>query len=357
MSADPERPMAPGPGDAAGNDSGAAGGLAGDGELLWIEVLNRHREVLSRHRLHAAQVRVGRGYDNDLVLDDPHIAPQHLRIGRDGDGQLYAEDLDTLNGLYVAGKHLRQRRVALAEETVLRVGHTWLRVRTHAHSVPAELPLRQASPLWLIALLLFAANLGLVALNIWLNRISPLRPSHYLSPVLTIGAALTIWVGAWALVSRLFSGRAHLVRHLLIATAGYFIEYLYERVVEGSGYALSWNGALRFGYLGTWLLLGSVVLLHLRTVSKRHGVLQVAVVGALTMAAAAASTISRHDAKTLNSNSTAIRHLLPPAFRLAPVHDAEHFFAAAAELRGATDHARNEARNDNGDDDAQDDDE
>ncbi len=56
--------------------------------MIWIEILGRHREVVARYRGDGAEVRIGRGYDNDVVIDDPYVAPAPSarlpRRGREG---------------------------------------------------------------------------------------------------------------------------------------------------------------------------------------------------------------------------------------------------------------------------------
>jgi hypothetical protein len=77
--------------------------------------------------LNSAPVTVGRGGQNDLVLDgDEFASARHARIESRGDG-VWVQDLDSTNGTYVNG-----RRVAGAQRLdpgdVLRVGETDLRV-------------------------------------------------------------------------------------------------------------------------------------------------------------------------------------------------------------------------------------
>jgi pSer/pThr/pTyr-binding forkhead associated (FHA) protein len=55
-------------------------------QVIWVEVLGRHRDVAARYRCAGPMVHVGRAYDNDVVLDDPYVAPRHLRIARDESG-------------------------------------------------------------------------------------------------------------------------------------------------------------------------------------------------------------------------------------------------------------------------------
>jgi pSer/pThr/pTyr-binding forkhead associated (FHA) protein len=78
-------------------------------------------------QLNSAPVTVGRGGQNDLVLDgDEFASARHARIEVRGDG-VWVQDLDSTNGTYVNGS-----RVAGAQRLdpgdVLRVGETDLRV-------------------------------------------------------------------------------------------------------------------------------------------------------------------------------------------------------------------------------------
>ena len=52
------------------------------GPVMWIEVLSRHGEAIQRQRIDGDEARIGRDFDNDVVVDDPHVAPHHARIFR-----------------------------------------------------------------------------------------------------------------------------------------------------------------------------------------------------------------------------------------------------------------------------------
>lgn len=51
-----------------------------------IEAFDRHGALLARAPITHWPVTVGRAMDCDLVLDDPFVAPKHLRITRTADG-------------------------------------------------------------------------------------------------------------------------------------------------------------------------------------------------------------------------------------------------------------------------------
>jgi hypothetical protein len=84
-------------------------------------------EVGDEFQLNAAPLTVGRGGQNDLVLDgDEFASARHARIEVRGDG-VWVQDLESTNGTYVNGS-----RVAGAQRLdagdVLRVGETDLLV-------------------------------------------------------------------------------------------------------------------------------------------------------------------------------------------------------------------------------------
>jgi pSer/pThr/pTyr-binding forkhead associated (FHA) protein len=90
-------------------------------EMTWIELSPRHREHAVHHRIGADAITLGRAWDNDIVLDDAHVAAHHLRIARDAEGRWIAEDLGSINGLRVEGERRAQARVELAPGTTVRI--------------------------------------------------------------------------------------------------------------------------------------------------------------------------------------------------------------------------------------------
>jgi pSer/pThr/pTyr-binding forkhead associated (FHA) protein len=77
--------------------------------------------------LDSAPVTVGRGGQNDLVLDgDEFASARHARIEPRGDG-VWVQDLDSTNGTYVNGSRVAGAQ-RLGPGDVLRVGETDLRM-------------------------------------------------------------------------------------------------------------------------------------------------------------------------------------------------------------------------------------
>src|SRR6185436_14367917 len=147
--------------------------------MIWVEVLSRHRDIAARFRIAAPEARIGRGYDNDVIIDDPYVAAQHLRVFRDETGQLVAEDLGSTNGTFLDGGRSRLARIVVDGKHPIRIGQTHLRIREIHHEVERE---RVAAPEWrtlpiAAAAALGASLLGLSALQVWLAQTVELRAS------------------------------------------------------------------------------------------------------------------------------------------------------------------------------------
>jgi FHA domain-containing protein len=314
-------------------------------QVIWIEILTRSRDVTARLRFTGPEVRVGRGYDNDVVIDDPYVAPRHLRVFRDEQGQLVAEDLGSVNGLYLDRDSRRRERISIDPERPLRVGHTLVRVRGADYAVQTERvagPQTQVSGL-VLTVALAAAVLGITLMLLWLGETDEPRASRYLTPVLSRGLLLAGWVGAWAVLARVFCGSAHFRRNLVIALSGLLALALYTELVRFTSFALTWRVVLTYGYVGTWCILALMCFYHLREIGPTRLKLNGGIVAALLAVTIGLQTLWQSETfRDSGQQSFAIR-LMPPALRLAPIRAENDFFADVAHLKTRVDRDRLDA--------------
>ncbi|HTS84758.1 MAG TPA: FHA domain-containing protein [Usitatibacter sp.] len=310
------------------------------GEVMWIEVLSRHGEVGSRQRIEGDVATVGRAFDNDVVLDDPHVAPHHLRISRGEDGELAAEDLGTLNGLFHEHGATRTPRVSLAKEPGIRIGRTVLRVHDSRHPVPPERLLTppRAHAKWAVGL--GVAVVGTLAILEWLNLTTEPNVTVILRPMIGFVTGLALWTGAWALVSRIFLGQARFALQLRIALTACAVLVAWDQLTESLSFSFAWRALSDYAGLGFWALLAAACWAHLRVIGPRRMRVAMGLVVALTAAGAALQYLARSESQKLVGTRASLGDLRPPEFRLAPLASADDFFKNAAFTKAKVDQLR-----------------
>jgi pSer/pThr/pTyr-binding forkhead associated (FHA) protein len=307
--------------------------------MMWVEVLSRHHDVVARYRC-GDEARVGRAYDNDVVLDDPFVAPHHLRIARDDAGTLHAEDLGSVNGLYGVDDDARAARIALDGQRILRIGRTLLRVRAPEFAVAPE---RAAGPVvrtWPLIAGLSVAVIVLTALTLWLNETRETQSSRYLLPVLGVALVVLVWTTGWAVLSRIFSGHAHFDRHLLAALSGLLAFFLFDELSEYGAFAFSSRTMADYAYVGNWILFGALCFVHLRAMGPGRVRLKAGGVAALAALAIVAQSVSRSEESSLTGQQSYLQGLKPPMFRMKRAQPLDNFLGDTERIKQGLDKAR-----------------
>ncbi len=298
-------------------------------QVIFVELLGRTGDVAHRMQVTSLPVSVGRAYDNDVIVDDPFVAPHHLRIERREDGSLAAVDLGTRNGLHIlpdrgAGDALR-----------LRVGHTVLRVRTRDFPVGEEQPDPVAAR-WgsaSAAVLLLCAYLALLALHTYAATVEEFVPARLfvgLPIALLIPAA---WAGAWAAIGRLSAGRAMFFAHASLTLAGLVATLIIEPISNLLSFSLSLPVItsilpLVLGAVGGTLLYG-----QLRLVSRQSNAVLIAAALVVVGLSVSGTYVAGYlEARDDVSHMDAMRILEPPFTRLAPGVSVDAFIEGAQAL-------------------------
>jgi hypothetical protein len=305
-------------------------------EVIWIEVLSRHRSVVSRHRCTGRGIRIGRAYTNDVILDDPYVAPEHAHIVRGEDGRPIVEDLDTANGLYASHGRTRLARLALDDDTIFRIGHTYLRIRKTDHAVAPERQFGQQSQSWPAILVFAAVVIAAEAAALWLADYAEPRVSTYVVPLLGAIVAIAVWSTLWSIISRIFSGQARFEQNLIVALLGALGFEIVSASSAVGAFGLSWSALASYTYVGYFSLLAAMCFVHLRRINPARSMLAAGVMAALLVAAVTIQTLMQSDARP-GLGQLYVRNLLPPGLRLAPVKDETSFFTAVETLRDKID--------------------
>jgi hypothetical protein len=189
-----------------------------------LEVRDRRLNLLARQRVERFPVRIGRAYDNDVILDDRHVDGHHAVLYLDDDGVVVVEDLGSVNGVRDGLRGAASPRLRLPSGGTVRLGETVLRVLDAGHAVARAVPLAHESRLARLVRTRSAAWVAIGGSMLLSMLLASFRLYDGESAVAAVSAAflvlalLSVWAGIWAIVGRAQGGRAGFLTHLAIAS-------------------------------------------------------------------------------------------------------------------------------------------
>jgi len=314
--------------------------------LALVEVLERDGRVRRVFEVQHWPLTIGRALDNDLVLDDPHLAPHHARIELGVAGGAELEVLPSVNGAWIGKSRIAGgARAALGAppaaaaggahaERAFTLGATRLKLRLAGDALAPERALEPGARHGLtIALALALWAFLLAEHGIELDPGS--KASDWLGPLLGLPAVLALWCGVWALATKLFQHRLEFWAHLGVAVR-------WMLLAEVVGFALAWAAApfgwawpSRMAPLVTGALAAALVWNHARIVLP-HLQRPLAYAAALAFVAGAGILLGLSQQRQDRwFDQLYLTALPPPALLWAEPVKAPDFVAeAAARLRG-----------------------
>mgnify|MGYP003145309218 CR=1 FL=1 len=309
---------------------------------IFVEQLTPDGEVLHRSKVTHLPITIGRAYDNDIILDDPHTAAHHAQIELNQLDELIITDLGSHNGITLT--NTRENFFVVDGDKVYRLGHTRLRIRTADYQVAAEVT-DLTNHQWEG---LLPALTGLVLLLItgltstWLADLNQGTLSKYLLELVSVFGFAIGWSGVWALFGKLFTGHARFGRHLFIASAGLAFLELWEHVSGLLAYALSWEFLTLFNSHPLIVICATVLYFHMRTAgNKRPGRLKLILI-ALVLLGSTITMTKKYQASNHLSDELYMSHIYPPSVRLSRDHSLEEFMADMQSLKKQVDDERKE---------------
>jgi hypothetical protein len=310
------------------------------GALAVIDVEERDGHYRRRHELQRWPVSIGRGLDNDIVLDDPHVAARHLDLN-DDNGQIRFAVGETCNGIRIGGEaHAAGDSGIWPSHAELHLGHTILRLRTAADPLPDEVRLFITGfglgPASIVSLgLLVYALLGW---DSWLGMNGEVALWRALAP-LFIGFTflLSFWVAGWSLVSKLFNKQLQFARHLRLALWWIVLMMAADELLELVSFAFNWPWLDRHAMLIALGGVGALVAAHLRIVALRRAPHLAAGVALLTLAGMSAYMLALYSKTRQVSDHHYMSSLYAPGLRLGKGVSAESFALQAGDLKKTLD--------------------
>ena len=309
--------------------------------LAYVEVLDRHRDVVARHAVYRWPARIGRGYDADVILDDPYVAPEHVTLEPIGGERFRLTDLDTQNGIVL--EEAKERAVEVGPDDLVRLGHTQIRIRARGHAVVQERPVRtielyrRPGPFFAAA----ALAVGLVIWNGWIMTTEEREKYWMLFAVVGLVVVAGTWIAAWSLQSHAIGRRPNFFAHGFIACAGIVALGASEALFEYLSFALDAGSLAYVAGIARAAIFAYMVYRHLLLNSRaRRRSLAYTSAGvsiAVTCVFAAMSLAGDLASEGTQRYNDVIK---TPAVLLRPGTTAEAFLTDARSLKGKVDAMR-----------------
>ena len=305
-------------------------------EVTYVEVLGRHGEVTSRHAARALPMRIGRAYDNDLILEDLYVAPHHVVLQRAPAGDLEIVDTGSRNGFFRAGSRHRLTRERVDPAARYRAGKTQFRVRSAVHPVAEELVEHGTGGLRepIVALISVLAVAAVVLLYVWSSADERIALAKLAQAPVVIALALFIWSGAWGLAGRLLLGERRFAAHLTVAA----LTLIGIAIADQSDYvafALSAPGSHYLATFAVGAFLTWGLWRHISLVIRNPGWGAALAAGAVAAVCGGSFALYSHVDRADNlAHMAYLKAIKAPAVRQVKGSESGRFFRDAEELKG-----------------------
>jgi len=192
---------------------------------LIIEEISRNQKLLHRHKLNKPSIDIGRDYQNDIILADAHICPNHISINL-VDGEWVITDNHSVNGTFIEtpkGKKPTDNQHIVRDGDIIILGKSQLRLLFTDHKVALTqafnpfdnfIDLMHHPVTLSLSISLFFALAGMI---FYLNTPTEVNFSQLFVPAVSMTLGFAFWPAGVSLVSHLQKHDARIMAQLGIS--------------------------------------------------------------------------------------------------------------------------------------------
>jgi hypothetical protein len=194
---------------------------------LIVELVSRSKKLIHSQKISGPEARIGRAYDNDVILTDPYVCPHHLTLTASDDGLWQVCDVDSVNGSFTHDQHQLVGCQTVQNGDVVSLGKSHLRFIYPNQSVAPTIQLSGIEGFLnfissgLVVTLVFALYVGLLLSNQYMQTVTELKPSVLLKTIFTLLLTSSLWPMLCALLARLFKNDARILTQLALSYAAF----------------------------------------------------------------------------------------------------------------------------------------
>ena len=305
-------------------------------DSLVVQTGGRGGRIAELARSREGRLSVGRGYGNDLVLTDQHVAPEQLMFCQEGE-QWLMQVLDHANPVLLNNKRVRNDQIAVSSGDKVTVGRTRLSLYSDAH--PVEKTRKLVLSNWLAMegtsfILPVIVLVGFCALDLVLSYFegsTTLEWEEYAYGILFSSVVIVGWAGIWAITGSIVRQQQHFGLQLIVASIISLSATLLSFVAAYLAYpfhSTTVTEIFEWGFL--FVILVALFQLNLLIATNIRNTLAVAFALTALVSGIAFSFLhfgDEEDAFYLPLPSSA---LVPPAFQLSRASSLDDYFSRVA---------------------------
>jgi hypothetical protein len=220
---------------------------------LAVEVFEQghHRSFVVRSS--KSKFRIGRGWNNEVIVRDPLVDAEHLEIYTDESGFIRVRDLQTENGTRIGRKPMPQD-VEVPFGQPVRIGHSNIVIHQGNEPVPAAEPTpqfepvieRMQQPVIAIGALILAMLVALLS-----GQFSPdigVESDGRVGRAMFFGLGLIFWAAIWGVIARLLRHEMAFWGHLTLSSVICSFILIADLLIDWMSFNLLSLALARYGY-------------------------------------------------------------------------------------------------------------
>ncbi|AWB67193.1 hypothetical protein C2869_12440 [Saccharobesus litoralis] len=224
-----------------------------------VQLLARNGKVASQIKLEKNVVQLGRGFDNDVIIDDPHVCAEHAQIQVSEDGILSISDLGSINRVYDKQKQPVGLYKTFNSGAIFYLGKQKIQVFDSAHPVAETVAMTWYENVadWFstkrTVFLLYLVTLLLTGFSQYFTTTVEFEAKQLVEPLIVTSLAMLAWPIFWSVIALFYRHEArfwaHLSTFLSIMLIGELASMLARVVGFNAGGASGYQLELLFGFI------------------------------------------------------------------------------------------------------------
>lgn len=173
-----------------------------------IEQISKGHKLLNRYKFNQPNIQIGRGYHNDIIIDDPHVCAAHLNINYDGQ-QWLVTDNNTTNGSFIEKNQQQADQHIVSSGDIITLGKSQIRIFFPDHPIQESIAFNPferfieltSTPIAIaVNIMVFAC---IAAYMSYLGKAVDMTLSQLLVPAFSMTLVACIWPIIVAVISHL----------------------------------------------------------------------------------------------------------------------------------------------------------